>query len=82
MIGVKGMRYVFSSVARNVFEFDQESGILDRDQLYFSEAIIENLPSDPYDYASILRPLFDEIANAAGRHSTISFEDGRFGYRM
>jgi Putative DNA-binding domain len=82
LIGVKGMPYGFVSTARNVFEFDQDTGTFDRDQLHFPEVIVEALPPDPYEYANLLRPLFNEIANAAGRHSTVSFENGRFGYRI
>jgi hypothetical protein len=82
LIGVKGCPYTFTSTIRGVMEWDQQSGTFDRDQLHFSETIIETVPSDPYQYANQLRPLFDEIANAAGRHSTVSFETGKFGYRI
>jgi len=82
LIGVKGIPYTFTSTIQGVVEWDQVTGIFDRDHLHFSETIIEALPPDPYVYANQLRPLFDEIANAAGRHATVSFESGRFGYRI
>jgi hypothetical protein len=83
LIGVKGVPYRFTPIVGGGFEFDHESGTLDRDQLHFSEAIVENVPTDPYEYAKLLRPLLDQIANAAGRASTVSFDaSGGFRYRL
>src|SRR5882724_7382657 len=42
-------------------------GILDRDQYHFSEMVIEDVPAEPHAYAQPLRPLLDQVANAAGR---------------
>jgi hypothetical protein len=82
-IGVKGAPYSFTPIAGGGFEFDHERGILDRDQFHFSEVIVENIPEEPYEYAKRLRPLFDEIANAAGRASTVSFDhQGNFRYSI
>jgi hypothetical protein len=66
-----------------VAPYDHEGGILDRDQFHFSEMIINNVPPDAQDHARALRPLLDQIANAAGRASTVSFDESdRFRYRL
>ncbi len=76
LIGVKGVQYSFT-MGRSVFE--DEMGIFDRDQFHFSEVVVEDVPSDPKEYAKLLRPLLDQTANAAGRSATPSFdESGKF----
>ena len=80
LIGMSDVRYSFSC-GNSVFE--DEAGILDRDQLHFSELIVESVPADPYEYAPQLRPLLDQTANAAGRAATPSFDDsGRFRVKV
>jgi hypothetical protein len=77
LIGVKGVPYSFSDGG-----FD-EPEILDRDQLHFSEVIIDDVPEDPYDHADLVRPLLDQIANAAGKAASLNFNNnGRFGLRV
>jgi hypothetical protein len=81
LIGVEGIAYSFAMAAGALFE--DEAGILDRDQFHFSELVIDDVPLDPYEYAKLLRPLLDQIANAAGRARTPSFDqDGRFRVRI
>jgi hypothetical protein len=81
LIGVKGIPYSFAMGPSTLFE--DEAGVLDRDQFHFAEQIIEDVPLDPYEYAIRLRPLLDQIANAAGRPRTPSFsQDGRFQIRI
>jgi hypothetical protein len=81
LIGVKGAFYSFAMAAGTLFE--DEAAILDRDQFHFSELVIDDVPLDPYEYAKLLRPLLDQIANAAGRARTPSFDqDGRFRVRI
>jgi hypothetical protein len=76
LIGVKDIPYSFT-MGNSLFE--DEAGMLDRDQFHFSEAIIEDVPPDPYAYAQMLRPLLDETANAAGRPNTATFDQaGKF----
>jgi hypothetical protein len=59
--------------------FEDEAGILDRDQLHFQEVIIEDVQPDPYEYAKRLRSLVDQTANAAGRAATPCFDgSGKF----
>jgi NADPH:quinone reductase-like Zn-dependent oxidoreductase len=46
-----------------------------------TELVVETF--DPYEYAKLLRPLLDQIVNAAGRARTPSFDhDGRFRVRI
>ncbi|WP_152977509.1 hypothetical protein [Bradyrhizobium pachyrhizi] len=80
LIGVKGLPYSFA-MERGIFE--DEAGILDRDQFHFSEVIIEDVPDDAYEYARLIRPLLDQTANAAGRATSPSFDaQGRFRVRI
>jgi hypothetical protein len=82
-IGVKGAPYRFTPIQGAGYDWDYETGILDRDQFHFSELVIEDIPDDQCEYAKFLRPLFDEIANAAGRASAVSFDDaGAFRYSI
>lgn len=81
MVGVKGVTYSFAMADGVIFE--DEAGVLDRDQFHFPALILDEAPRDPYEYAKLLRPLLDQIANAAGRARTPSFDqDGRFRVRI
>jgi hypothetical protein len=56
-------------------QFDTWTGMVaDRDQLHLNEVIIEELPSGNPDCATMLRPLLDQLANAAGLPSAPSFD--------
>jgi hypothetical protein len=80
LIGMKGVPYSFAE-ANSIFE--DEAGLLDRDQFHFTEVIIEDVPADPYEFAKQLRPLLNQTANAAGRATTPSFDQtGRFRYKV
>ena len=78
LIGVKDVPYSFT-MGNSLFE--DEAGVLDRDQLHFQEVIIEDVQPNPYEYAKQLRPLLDQMANAAGRAATPSF-DGSGKFRL
>ena len=81
LVGVKGIPYSFA-MARGAL-FEDEAGVLDRDQFHFSELVLDDVPLDPYEYAKLIRPLLDQIANAAGRARTPSFDnEGRFRVRI
>jgi hypothetical protein len=81
LIGVKGIAYSFAMAPGTLFE--DEAGTLDRDQFHFAELLIDDVPLGPYEYAIHLRPLLDQIANAAGRPRTPSLDqDGRFRVRI
>jgi hypothetical protein len=71
LIGVENTLYSFS-MGNSLFE--DEAGAFDRDQFHFSEVVVEEIPDTASEYAHILRPLLNEIANAAGRALTPTFD--------
>jgi hypothetical protein len=79
LVSLVGMKVASYSFAGPGSIFEDEAGTLDRDQFHFTEVILDDVPADPYEYAKLLRPLLDQIANAAGRDSTPSFDaTGRY----
>jgi hypothetical protein len=81
LIGVKGIPYSFAMGGGTMFE--DEAGVLDRDQFHFSEIVIDDVPFDRYEYAKLIRPLLDQTANAAGRAASPSFDHtGEFKVRV
>jgi hypothetical protein len=54
--------------------FDSEQAVIDRDQLHCAEVILEEVPSGDPDCAKKLRQTLDQLANAAGRSSSASFD--------
>ena len=81
LVGVKGIPCSFAMAPGALFE--DEAGVLDRDQFHFSELVLDGVPLDPSEHAKLLRPLLDQIANAAGRARTPSFDnEGRFRVRI
>jgi hypothetical protein len=52
-----------------------EGQIADRDQLHFREVILEELPIVKQGWVASLRPIIDQLANAAGCVSAESFDD-------
>jgi hypothetical protein len=57
----------------NLF-LDPEQAVIDRDQLHCAEVILEEVPSGDPDCAKKLRQTLDQLANAAGRSSSASFD--------
>jgi hypothetical protein len=81
LIGVKGVQYSFMVDSYSMFEDEAET--LDRDQFHFSEVVIEDVPADPYAHARLLRPLLNQVANAAGRPFTPTFDQaGKFRLKV
>lgn len=79
LIGVKSVLYSFATSGL----FEDEAGVLDRDQIHFSEIVIDEVPDDRYEFAKQLRPLLNETANAAGRSATPSFDQsGKFTFKV
>jgi hypothetical protein len=70
VIGVKGR----GLATRFDTSTGMEGQVADRDQLHLNEVIIEELPSGNPDCATMLRPLLDQLANAAGLPSAPSFD--------
>ncbi|MBT9471812.1 MAG: ATP-binding protein [Pseudomonadota bacterium] len=52
---------------------------LDRDQLHFGEVVVESVPQNNQELAAQIRPIFEQLANAAGLANSPSF-DGLAGY--
>jgi hypothetical protein len=71
LIGVKGR--TLEARFREKF-YDPESAVIDRDQLHCAEVILEDVPSGNPDCAKKLRQTLDQLASAAGRQSSASFD--------
>lgn len=69
VIGVKG-RGILTGVD-TIRGMDGEYS--DRDQLHLSEVILETVPTQQKECATLLRPVLDQLANAAGTPSSPSF---------
>lgn len=77
----EGIPYSFAMGGGTMFE--DEAGVLDRDQFHFFEMVIDDVPFDRYEYAELIRPLLDQTANAAGRATSPSFDHtGKFRLRV
>jgi hypothetical protein len=70
VIGVKGR-----GIATGFDTFTGMEGVIaDRDQLHLSEIILETVPNGNQDCATMIRPMLDQLANAAGRISAPTFD--------
>jgi hypothetical protein len=68
LVGVRGARY---SVPKQFF---QEGQPFDRNEIHLSEVVMTELPQDIAQTAALLRPAFDELANAAGEFQSWNFD--------
>jgi hypothetical protein len=73
LIGVKGQTLVAGFQDRHKF-YVPESAVIDRDQIHCAEVILEDVPSGVPDCAKKLRHTLDQLASAAGRSSSASFD--------
>ncbi|MGB8365241.1 MAG: ATP-binding protein [Rhizomicrobium sp.] len=71
LVGVKGVA-INVGLKANWAE-DDDISILDRDQLHFGEVILETVPRSIQEMGVMIRPLIEQIANAAGRARSSSF---------
>lgn len=71
LIGVKGVAINIGLKAD--WADDDDISILDRDQLHFGEAVLETVPRSIQEMGVMVRPLIEQIANAAGRARSTSF---------
>jgi hypothetical protein len=71
LIGVKGAAINVGIQAN--WADDDDITILDRDQLHFTEVILETVPRSNQELGVMLRPLIEQIANAAGRAKSSSY---------
>jgi hypothetical protein len=70
MVSLTGVR---SAQLNPGFDFP-ETVLIDRDQLHCAEVILDDVPSGDPDCAKKLRPMLDQIANAAGIPTSVSFD--------
>jgi hypothetical protein len=73
LLGVKGARFNLSRGANSAW-YDTLGDTLDRDQYHFAEVIFETNPNSQEQFAEMLRPILDQLANAAGSASSPSFD--------
>lgn len=71
LIGVKGRTLI---AGFHKFHPVRERAVIDRDQLHCAEVILEEAPSGDPDCAKKLRQTLDQLANAAGRSESASFD--------
>lgn len=75
LLGTRTNRLVMGS--GGIWPADQVP--LDREQLHFPEVILEEIPESNQAYAPMVRPILDQLANAAGRPSAANFgADGNY----
>lgn len=74
LLGAQGLRLRTQSGT-----FGDESMLLDREQLHFSEIIFEEVPQNDRICGPMVRSILDQLANAAGRTASSSFDaNGNF----
>jgi hypothetical protein len=74
VIGVKGR-----GILTGVDSYHGMAGELaDRDQLHLPEVILETVPTQREESAMLLRPIHDQLANAAGIPLSPAFQNGSY----
>ncbi|HVB15209.1 MAG TPA: ATP-binding protein [Stellaceae bacterium] len=73
MASVLGVRE-HKLAAFNSTTYSFHGQLADREQLHLAETVIEKVPADDTECASALRPMLDQLANAAGRVASVSFD--------
>jgi hypothetical protein len=71
LLGVQGLP--MTTGFRDAF-WGERVVTLDREQLHFAEVVFDKAPNDNQDCATLVRPILDQIANAAGVASTPTFD--------
>lgn len=74
LIGVMGAQFNFSRGVNSRW-YDNLGNRLDRDQYHFDEVIFETVPTARADFAAIVRPILDQIANAGGAATSAIFDN-------
>jgi hypothetical protein len=73
LMGMNGVQYSVG-IDRGGFH-DDYARPFDRDQYHFSEIVMEEVDPDPYVNSRQLRPLLNQIAQAAGHERSRAFDD-------
>ncbi len=74
LVGVLGARFNFRRGQDSQWN-DNLSDRLDRDQYHFDEVIFETIPTAQAEFASIIRPILDQMANAGGQATSPIFDN-------
>jgi hypothetical protein len=72
LVGLNGLRLITGIPSITGLT---EGQLVDRDQLHLTEVILEQVPASLPELAVILRPILDQLANAAGCISSRSFDE-------
>ncbi len=75
LIDVKDREMLHTSIPVGAFPEDLPSGTLAAERLDFQECLFETEPADAQACATLLRPILDHLANAAGLTKTTCFDD-------
>jgi len=79
LLGVAGAQFHLVRDSRDPAWYDHLSHRLERAQYHFGEVIFETLPASPTECATAVRPILDQIANAAGTATSPIFDgQGRY----
>jgi hypothetical protein len=74
LIGVKGRTIVAGFPGWARLDHNPKSALIDRDQLHCTEVILDDVACEYRDCGERLRQALDQLANAAGRQSSASFD--------
>ncbi len=72
LLNVRGMKFVIGNASRL---WPDTPIPADRDQYHFIESVLEAVPTDDQQTASVLRPMLDHIAGLAGKAATPTFDE-------
>lgn len=79
LIDVQGKELLQTELTNVAFPEDLPSQTLDRDRLQFHERVFESIPVERAQCATVLRPILDHLANAAGLPAATCFDaQGRY----
>lgn len=73
LVNVRGLTIAYTS--ESGWPDDDEIVRLDRDQFHFGEAVIESVPASVQAFAAAVRPVIEQLANAAGLAASPSFDE-------
>jgi hypothetical protein len=73
LIGVRGRML---AAEFNEWHREREGQVADRDQLHLAEVVLEDVPDANPSCGQALRPMLDQLANAAGHPASVSFDQG------
>lgn len=78
LLNVKGLTIAYE---RSAWMDEDDVTTVDRDQLHFSDVVIDAVPNSIQDFAALIRPVIEQLANTAGLPASPSF-DANTGYYL